>query len=207
MKNFNKKILVASIAIVLGTTTSAWANSKHHGYSGKGQKASAFSISKGTGSSSANKHSTATTDNTNNSDNSLTDKSDNRLTDKSDNSLTDNSDNSVTDKSDNSLTDNSDNSLTDNSDNSYSSAGGTGTASANNGGIATANYKVNDSYLDGTVTGNTLKHSLLAVQAVSNNIDNSFNGAAGINQTVMNNGANSLAQQQVSFQGNVNVNQ
>jgi hypothetical protein len=38
-------------------------------------------------------------------------------------------------------------------------------------------------------------------------LDNAFNGSAGINQNVQNAASNALTQQQVSFQGNVNVNQ
>jgi len=41
----------------------------------------------------------------------------------------------------------------------------------------------------------------------SNNMTDTFNGTAGINQNVQNLGNNALTQQQVSFQGNVDVNQ
>ena len=41
----------------------------------------------------------------------------------------------------------------------------------------------------------------------SNSMSDTFNGTAGINQNVQNLGNNALTQQQVSLQGNVNVNQ
>lgn len=88
---------------------------------------------------------------------------------------------------------------------------GTGNAASNTGN-ATADYKVNTSYLSGYVTGqgaNPQGDSAVAVNVavpIGNHIADSFSNNAGIVQTVQNSGTGSLAQQQVSFQGNVNVN-
>jgi len=66
--------------------------------------------------------------------------------------------------------------------------------------------------LSGTVTGQAAEGiplvdaSALVGGNLSNNIDGSLNGA-GLNQVAQNIGSSSLIQQQVSFQGNVNVNQ
>jgi hypothetical protein len=106
--------------------------------------------------------------------------------------------------------DNSDNSNnSDNSDNSGAWADGWGTSSANNGGTATTTYSVNESVLTGTVTANSVAYNFNggSTIATSNNMTDTFNGTAVINQNVQNIGNNALTQQQVSFQGNVNVNQ
>jgi len=71
---------------------------------------------------------------------------------------------------------------------------------------------VNNSSLDGTVTGATVSYSTGDYAdhnkfIAKNTLENAFNGSAGINQSVQNTASNALAQQQVSFQGNVNVNQ
>ena len=100
--------------------------------------------------------------------------------------------------------------LVPNNDNSSASAFGAGAAAAN-GGDANSSYSVNNSSLSGSVTGAAATTSVggygeSSTVAINNNIDGSFNGAAGINQTVQNHGHNALSQQQVSFQGNVNVN-
>ncbi|WP_160810689.1 hypothetical protein [Nitrosomonas sp. HPC101] len=99
---------------------------------------------------------------------------------------------------------------TNNSDNSQTAADNGGAAS--NGGDATATYSVNNSALEGSVTGNAADGGAaeavaLAGGTVNNNVTDSFNGAAGLNQVAQNLGTSSLIQQQVSFQGNVNVNQ
>jgi hypothetical protein len=83
---------------------------------------------------------------------------------------------------------------------------GDGSASAIDGD-ATSNYKVNDSTLAGTVTGTTaISVTALASVAPNNSMTDSFNSTAGINQSVQNLGDNALVQQQISVQGNVNVN-
>ncbi|MDV6344118.1 hypothetical protein [Nitrosomonas sp. Is37] len=89
---------------------------------------------------------------------------------------------------------------------------GTGSA-ASNSGDARSEFKVNISSLSGTVTGQgasatAQNHSaaLAANLPVGNHLANAFNGSAGINQNVQNSGNGSLAQQEVSFQGNVTVN-
>ena len=100
---------------------------------------------------------------------------------------------------------------TNNSDNSQTTASGDGAAAAQTGN-ATSTYSVNNSDLSGTVTGAGVATTATvgageAVLTASNTLNNAFNGAAGINQSIQNNGANAMAQQQVSFQGNVNVGQ
>jgi len=119
------------------------------------------------------------------------------------------------------------------SNNNKSDAGGDGSASSNTG-TATSTYSettvktqgdaspavasgggaasVNNSYLAGSVTGEGAGYALFVDQngyivPTSNSINGSYNNFAGINQSVQNSGNSSLAQQQVSFQGNVNVNQ
>ncbi|SDY91639.1 hypothetical protein [Nitrosomonas sp. Nm33] len=89
---------------------------------------------------------------------------------------------------------------------------GTGSA-ASSSGDARSEFKVNISSLSGTVTGQgasatAQNHSaaLAANLPVGNHLANAFNGSAGINQNVQNSGNGSLAQQEVSFQGNVTVN-
>jgi hypothetical protein len=83
---------------------------------------------------------------------------------------------------------------------------GDGSASAIDGD-ATSNYKVNDSTLAGAVTGTTaISVTALASVAPNNSMTDSFNSTAGINQSVQNLGDNALVQQQISVQGNVNVN-
>lgn len=100
--------------------------------------------------------------------------------------------------------------MTDSSDNSRTSAKGDGSAAAN-GGNATSTYSVNNASLSGVVTGQAadgvpVSDAVgLVGGTLSNNIDNSINGA-GLNQVAQNLGSSSLIQQQVSFQGNVNVN-
>ena len=63
--------------------------------------------------------------------------------------------------------------------------------------------------LSGEVSGNTADFGSGDYNYdTSNVVDNgAFAGASGLNQNVQNNGANSLVQQQVNFQGNINVNQ
>ncbi|MGJ0430408.1 hypothetical protein [Methylobacter sp.] len=83
---------------------------------------------------------------------------------------------------------------------------GDGSVSAIDGN-ATSNYKVNDSTLAGAVTGTTaISITALASVTPNNSIAGSFNSTAGINQNVQNLGDNALVQQQISVQGNVNVN-
>lgn len=83
---------------------------------------------------------------------------------------------------------------------------GDGSASAIDGD-ATSNYKVNNSTLAGTVTGTVATPVVVFASVTPNNsITDSFNGTAGINQSVQNLGDSALVQQQISFQGNVNVN-
>ena len=96
----------------------------------------------------------------------------------------------------------------DNSDNSSAWSDGWGTAAANNGATATNSVSVNDSALTGTVTGNYVDFHHFdgeAAMTTSNNMTNTFNGTAGVNQNIQNLGHNALTQQQISFQGNVNV--
>lgn len=84
---------------------------------------------------------------------------------------------------------------------------GDGSASAIDGD-ATSNYKVNNSTLAGVVTGTTaIPVAALASVTPSNDMTHSFNGTAGINQSVQNLGDNALVQQQISVQGNVSTNQ
>jgi hypothetical protein len=84
---------------------------------------------------------------------------------------------------------------------------GDGSASAIDGD-ATSNYKVNNSTLSGAITGaSATPVVVLATITPNNNITDSFNSTAGINQNVQNLGDSALVQQQISFQGNVNVNQ
>jgi len=213
MKQFNKKILTASILLALGSVSSAWANPTNTAGLVGDQTATATSDQNGAGIA-ANEVSTAE----NNTNNSSTNTSDNSSTNTSDNSSTDNSDHSSINTSDNSSTNTSDNSSTDNSNHSDNSSlatsEGEGSAAANGGGNATSDYKVNNSYLSGTVTGAAVNFGgggdflpTSSSYSANNTVTDSFNGSAGINQNVQNLGNNSLAQQQVSFQGNVNVNQ
>ena len=63
--------------------------------------------------------------------------------------------------------------------------------------------------LEGEVSGNTVTYTDVdsVAYTATNMIDNgSFSGAAGLNQAAQNSGANSLIQQQVNFQGNIDVN-
>ncbi len=251
MKQFNKKILTASILLVLGSVSSAWADdallavdaSNNSDYSTK----------------TKDSYNTAYVDK---SDNSFVDKSDNSYTDKSDNSYTDKSvyvektDNSYTDKSDNSYTDKSDNSYTDKSvyiektdksktfadadDGAQAAVAGkdayntkteveaeddglavnTGTyanvtridLNADDGAVAVyagKDVKVNQSQLEGEVSGvgagDSTALALLGTLTGGNFVADSFNGSAGILQNQQNYAAGALLQQQVSFQGNVNV--
>ena len=79
----------------------------------------------------------------------------------------------------------------------------------NNGGTATTTYSVNESVLTGTVTNNHVDYRFddRSSIATSNNLTDSFNGTAGMNQMFKTLVIMLLTQQQVSFQGNVNVNQ
>ncbi|WP_218154544.1 hypothetical protein [Nitrosomonas eutropha] len=144
----------------------------------------------GQGSAAANNGSTATVDNSDHSDNS---------------SASAEGQSAAANNGGTATVDN-----TNNSDNSQTTA--KNGSAASNGGDATATYSVNNSALEGSVTGQSAgglsveEAVALAGGNLSNNISDSFNGA-GLNQVAQNLGSSSLVQQQVSFQGNVNVNQ
>jgi len=76
-------------------------------------------------------------------------------------------------------------------------------------GDISLSHAVNGATLDGEVSSNEFKMSKGAeIHDLSNTVDGSaFSGASGLNQNVQNSGANSLVQQQVTFQGNLNINQ
>jgi hypothetical protein len=201
MKQFNKTVLAAAILLTLGFASSASATPAND-QTGLG----AIANDKSTATDNSLNAPVTISDSLNdNSDNS--DHSDNSLNDSSDNS--DHSDNSLNDSSDNSA--HTDNSLNDNSANSiHSTASGDGAAASENGS-ATSNYQANNSELTGTVTGagtGTETRGPLSKDSVpaNNSIDSSLGGSAGVFQTSQNTGNNSLTQQQVSFQGNVDVN-
>ena len=99
--------------------------------------------------------------------------------------------------------------LNDKSDNRYqgnnSSVNTDNSNQGNNSGNTASNLA-----LAGAVSGNSLDDFRIhrgGRYEANNHIDDSFNGAAGINQTVQNSGFNSLSQQMVSVQGTVNVGQ
>lgn len=78
-------------------------------------------------------------------------------------------------------------------------------------GNATSHYKVNNQYLDGSVTGHPSRYPAvdgweLASVPVGNSMNNSVVGNAGVTQTFQNSG-NGLAQQSVLIDGTVNVTQ
>ncbi len=184
---FEKTVLAVSIALALGTT-SVMANPSNRGHYVGDQTSSVDATSRGTDSAAASEGSSATTDT---SDNSTTiSLGDIRVGDIG---------NDKSDRSDNST----------NISRRYDinvDANGNGSAAVSNGD-ANVSYAVNSSVLEGAVTGGGINGIGLIRSRLSadNSIDGSFNGGAGINQTVQNTGYGSLAQQQVSFQGNVNV--
>jgi hypothetical protein len=94
-----------------------------------------------------------------------------------------------------------------NDNNSSSNASGAGSSAANYGVTATTTYSVHNSDLMCSVTGNAYGYAEAqsGMCCGTNNLTESFNGTAGVNQTIQNVGANALTQQQVSFQGNVNL--
>lgn len=105
---------------------------------------------------------------------------------------------------------NTDNSIA-NSNNDNSKTAAANGSGASNGGDVTVTYSVNNAELSGSVTGQaseglSVDYAALSGGQLSNTIDGSLNGA-GLNQVAQNLGSSSLIQQQVSFQGNVNVNQ
>jgi len=75
-------------------------------------------------------------------------------------------------------------------------------------GDISLSHAVNEADLTGEVGSNDFSMSKGAeIKDLSNTVDGSaFSGASGLNQNVQNSGANSLVQQQVTFQGNLNVN-
>jgi DNA mismatch repair ATPase MutL len=214
MNQFKKKILAAGILLALGSVTSAWAQPTNEIDGDENTITSTSTIDNSDNSTNDNSNSSTnssnnTDDNSNNSTNSSnnTDDNSNNSTNSS-NNTDDNSNSSV--NSSNNTADNS-NSSTNDSNNSTASVGSGNGSAAANGGDATADYKVNESTLAGTVTGTGTAPNWsgedTATYTASNNITDAFNGTAGINQMVQNTGSGALVQQQVSFQGNVNVNQ
>ena len=87
---------------------------------------------------------------------------------------------------------------------------GDGNAISTGAGTATATYRVNNQYLEGSVTGSPsglpTDGTLLASIPFGNTIDHSLVGNAGITQTFQNSGTG-LAQQSVMVDGTVNVTQ
>ncbi len=184
---FEKTVLAVSIALALGTT-SVMANPTNRAHRAGDQTASVDATSLGTGSAAATENSTSTVDS---SDNSL----DISLGDITVKDIA----NDKSDRSDNSIN-------KDYVSNTSVDARGNGSAAVSKGN-ANVSYSVNRSELAGEVNGSGLNGVVMFNGRLSadNGIGDSFNGAAGINQTVQNTGYGSLAQQQVSFQGNVNV--
>ena len=167
-------------------------------------------------------------DNSNNSDNSIADSRDQSAgrNDNSNNSDNSNQGNNSSDNSNNS--DNSDNSLNATASGEENVAAGndamvtTTEVEADSDSIAAiGNVSVNESDLTGTVSGNTVDFTATAGDpggpdpegaatvttnyTANNNISGSFNGFSGQNLSAQNTGANSLIQQQVTFQGNINA--
>jgi hypothetical protein len=113
------------------------------------------------------------------------------------------------------MVDNSDNSdNTDSSDKSSADAG-FGCAAANNGGTASIDNSIslgsvaaNTSVLSASVSGNTVVISagFHATQSTSNSISDSFENSAGISVVGQNLGHNSLIQQNVNVQANLELN-
>jgi hypothetical protein len=200
MNQFKKKILAAGILLALGSVTSAWAQPTNEIDGDENTITSTSTIDNS--DNSTNDNSNSSTNSSNNTD----DNSNNSIN--SSNNTDDNSNSSI--NSSNNTDDNS-NSSTNDSNNSTASIGSGNGSAAANGGDATADYKVNESTLAGTVTGTGTAPNWngedTATYTASNNITDAFNGTAGINQMVQNTGSGALVQQQVSFQGNVNVNQ
>jgi hypothetical protein len=200
MNQFKKKILAAGILLALGSVTSAWAQPTNEIDGDENTITSTSTIDNS--DNSTNDNSNSSTNSSNNTD----DNSNNSIN--SSNNTDDNSNSSI--NSSNNTDDNSNSSTNDRNNSTASIGSGNGSAAAN-GGDATADYKVNESTLAGTVTGTGTAPNWngedTATYTASNNITDAFNGTAGINQMVQNTGSGALVQQQVSFQGNVNVNQ
>lgn len=222
MNQFNKKILTAGILLALGSISSAWADPALLGVTVKDSLNEKY-IDKSDNSF------------VDKSDNSYVDKSDNSYTDKSQNIYVDKTDKTFADADRGALAANAgkDAYNTDIDAEQVATAGKDAYAiendadrgaqaavsgndsfnlKADDGAItvfAGKDAKVNQSELDGEVSGIGYGAAELALAASvtpgGNYVADSFNGSAGILQNQQNYAYGALLQQQVSFQGNVNV--
>ena len=86
-------------------------------------------------------------------------------------------------------------------------ANGAGSSASIDNSITLGNVAVNTSLLDASVSGNTVEVSagFYAEQISSNSISDSFSEAAGISVVGQNLGHNSLIQQSVNVQANLDA--